>query len=70
MAKVGTSSQDRTISLKAAVRSCINKKRAPEISNGIISLIIKGQVDEEPFAKRDTGSYVVVTNFGNTFGSA
>ena len=26
MAKVGTSNQDRTISLKAAVRSCINKQ--------------------------------------------
>ena len=26
MVKVGTSNQDRTISLKAAVRSCINKK--------------------------------------------
>jgi hypothetical protein len=25
VAKVGTSNQDRTISLKAAVRSCINK---------------------------------------------
>ena len=27
MAKVGTSNQDRTISLKAAVRDCINKQR-------------------------------------------
>jgi len=26
MAKVGTSNQDRTISLQAAVRSCINKQ--------------------------------------------
>jgi len=26
VAKVGTSNQDRTISLKAAVRSCINKQ--------------------------------------------
>ena len=31
MAKVGTSNQDRTISLKAAVRSCINKKKARKI---------------------------------------
>jgi hypothetical protein len=27
VAKVGTSNQDRTISLKAAVRSCINKQQ-------------------------------------------
>ena len=30
MAKVGTSNQDRTISLKAAVRSCTNKQTKQE----------------------------------------
>ena len=31
MAKVGTSNQDRTISLKAAVRSCIFKKKKTSV---------------------------------------
>jgi hypothetical protein len=32
VAKIGTSNQDRTISLKAAVCSCINNKQHPVIA--------------------------------------
>ena len=35
MAKVGTSNQDRTISLKAAVRSCINKQTNKQIVEAV-----------------------------------
>jgi hypothetical protein len=38
VAKVGASNQDRTISLKAAVRSFINKQKAQRWSRGTLSL--------------------------------
>jgi hypothetical protein len=48
--KIGTSNQDRTISLKAAVRSCINKRKRLGIVN----------------ARRSTAKTLLSLRFGTT----